>query len=131
MSIASNKHAHTHTHTHTHTLTGMTQGMAQSTASLLRAFGPFAVGTLFGMTYTIHGPAISFGLLALVYLITLVLTFRLPARVEETGWTPRSWPPWLSCLLSACSRTPHVEGGTTSLIGNGEGDEREGKGRQG
>jgi len=67
-------------------LQGLTQGMAQSSASLLRAFGPFAVGTLFSVTFRVHAPAISFALLALVYAATLVLTLDLPARVEEAGW---------------------------------------------
>jgi len=62
---------------------GMTQGMTQSIASLLRAFGPFAVGILFSVTYAGHGPAIIFGLLALVYALTLHLTYCLPARVEK------------------------------------------------
>lgn len=102
---------------------GMTQGMTQSIASLLRAFGPFAVGILFSVTYAGHGPAIIFGLLALVYALTLHLTYCLPARVEETGWSPRPCPPWLaSIFLCARSRSPHLEG-AASLICRGESGE--------
>ena len=71
-------------------LQGLTQGMAQSSASLLRAFGPFAVGTLFSITFRLHAPAISFALLALVYAATLALTCDLPPRVEEAGWQARA-----------------------------------------
>ena len=103
---------------------GMTQGMTQSIASLLRAFGPFAVGILYSVTYAVHGPAISFGLLAVVYLLTLHLTYCLPARVEETGWSPRPCPPWLASIIRARCRSPHVEG-AASLICKGESGEGE------
>jgi hypothetical protein len=71
-----------------------------------------------------HGPAMSFGLLAAVYLLTLILTYHLPARVEETGWSPLPYPPWLACILRGCSRSPFSEG-TTSLFLKGEKTEGE------
>lgn len=69
---------------------GLTQGLGQSTSSLLRAFGPFASGALFTSAYAFNAPAMSFALLAVAYAISIGLTFSLPVSVEETTFRNRT-----------------------------------------
>lgn len=62
---------------------GLTQGVAQSTSSLLRGLGPFISGAVFSHFYEgLNAPAISFAILGGSYLVVWGITCTLPEKVE-------------------------------------------------